>query len=441
MDDKKRPPSHNLSFSHIDKKHIMLKKEPKEELRMYDHFTTPLIRPNSNFDLREHQIFARRSFRLISGLRLIKIPEVSDEESEGDLNGLMREYSNQAIFQNEDLNHQSESKIPQHNLKLLKARDYLLDENLSVKQISDLVGLKMTQVSSLQKRLLTTGEVLPFKKKRSTKLNQEHLEFLIHLLDQKNGCLNTLPQLKIKLLEQFPLLVDISEMTIDNTLRRAGYSFKKISPYIDRRNYVLNVYAQKRVSKQLLSILANSYKIIFVDETGIKLNSCPKYGWGKKGEKLSLEIKADKQNYSIMAAITDSEVLGCQIIKDGGTTKANFLGFLCTLVHECIDKNETDAVFIFLDNASWHTTPYIKEALGTELNFIFNAAYSPMLNPIEEFFSKFKKIVKKEMVKNDIELFRAIQNALRAFTPNDFKGYIRHVLRYISSSLRNEILF
>lgn len=441
MGDKKKFPSHNIPFQHEERKEILLERHQEEQIMMYEHFITPLIRPNSNFDLRAHQIFARRSFRLISGLRLRKLREVTEEESEGDLNGLMREYSNQAIAQNEDLNHPSGSKIPQHDIKLLNAKDYLLYGDSSIKQISDLLGLKMTQVYSLQKRLLTTGEILPFKKERPTKLSQEHLEFLIHLLNQKNGCLNTLSQLKNKLLEQFPLLIDISEMTIDKTLKKAGYSFKKISPYIDRRNYFWNMCEQKRVSKQLITILANSYKIIFVDETGIKLNSCPKYGWGKKGKKLSLEIHADKQNYSIMAAITDSEVLGCQIIEDGATTRTDFLGFLCTLIHECIDKNETPAVFIFLDNASWHTSPFIKQAIGAQLNFIFNASYSPMLNPIEEFFAKFKKLIKKEMVKNSIELFHAVQNALRAFTPEDFRGYIRHVLRYISSSLRNEILF
>ena len=110
---------------------------------------------------------------------------------------------------------------------------------------------------------------------------------------------------------------------------------------------------------------------------------------------------------------------------------------LIYLVNYSICKS---VICVFLDNALIHTSPFIQTRLGKQVTFILNAPYSPMLNPIEEFFSKFKNLVKKDLVRNAPELLFSIQNAMLAFTLNDFKGYMRHALRNAYDALNDKDL-
>jgi len=61
--------------------------------------------------------------------------------------------------------------------------------------------------------------------------------------------------------------------------------------------------------------------------------------------------------------------------------------------------------------------------------------YSPMLNPIEEFFSKFKRLIKRKPTKNEAEIIKAVEDSFPGFTKKDFKGYIRNTLKYVENSL------
>ncbi len=58
-----------------------------------------------------------------------------------------------------------------------------------------------------------------------------------------------------------------------------------------------------------------------------------------------------------------------------------------------------------------------------------------MLNPIEEFFSKFKKMIRKNPTLTEDQLVLSIRQGLNLFGPADLKGYIRHVLSFARKSL------
>jgi len=98
-------------------------------------------------------------------------------------------------------------------------------------------------------------------------------------------------------------------------------------------------------------------------------------------------------------------------------------------------------LIVFADNASVHHIKMVKENLDSKVTLLYNAAYSPMLNPMEEFFSKFKKLLRKADNKNEVELIRSIQDIIHRFSVNDFNGYIKHLLHYIEESLSGNDLF
>lgn len=66
---------------------------------------------------------------------------------------------------------------------------------------------------------------------------------------------------------------------------------------------------------------------------------------------------------------------------------------------------------------------------------VFLPVYSPFLNPIENFFSKWKSLVHSSSFSNQTELIRNMTSCLGQFTNADFDGYYRNMKRFINLSL------
>lgn len=154
---------------------------------------------------------------------------------------------------------------------------------------------------------------------------------------------------------------------------------------------------------KLAYALANDFQVIFVDETSVKINCRPQYGWGKKGKKLCAKVQNCRQSYTIATAITDRKIIGCQILL-GGVKGIDYLGFLCTTIKECLRPGILKELIIFADNAPSHVSTLVREKIGNQVIFLMNAPYSPMLNPIEEFFSKMKYLLRKSLISEERQL-------------------------------------
>ena len=82
-----------------------------------------------------------------------------------------------------------------------------------------------------------------------------------------------------------------------------------------------------------------------------------------------------------------------------------------------------------------HPSKFVQESLTGQVTFLFNAGYSPMLNPIEEFFSKFKKTLRRKPTTNEREIIKAVEDSFLMFKKDDFRGYLRHTLKFAEDSL------
>lgn len=154
----------------------------------------------------------------------------------------------------------------------------------------------------------------------------------------------------------------------------------------------------------------------------------------KKGKRLLKRVLPRSKSVSIIAAICDVGVLGCQVLK-GGVKKEDFLVFVYNLA-KCYEfQTCRKKIVLFMDNAPVHQAKLIKTSLEPKITLLYNAGYSPMLNPIEEFFSKFKALMKRLPTSNDVELLNSIQRTFRSFNQKDFRGYIRHMLSFIPDAL------
>jgi len=55
------------------------------------------------------------------------------------------------------------------------------------------------------------------------------------------------------------------------------------------------------------------------------------FGWSEKGKRTRAAIPPRSKSRSMIAAITDSRILGCQIVKVSGLQE-DYLGFLTKLI-------------------------------------------------------------------------------------------------------------
>jgi transposase len=82
---------------------------------------------------------------------------------------------------------------------------------------------------------------------------------------------------------------------------------------------------------------------------------------------------------------------------------------------------------VVLDNLEAHRPKRISELIEErEAELVFLPSYSPDLSPIEEAFSKIKKILRKLQARTHEALLEAMEEALSAVTPGDVAGWFDH---------------
>lgn len=137
------------------------------------------------------------------------------------------------------------------------------------------------------------------------------------------------------------------------------------------------------------------------------------------------------QRYHILPAYAQDGVLFSRIYQ-GSTDSTVFKDYIEQLLPHCGRWPEPKSVLI-MDNASFHRGERVQQmcdAAGVKLLYL--PPYSPDLNPIEEWFAKFKAFVKRmwpEYEKNPDQDFRAFLQSCMDVAGGDQKsarGHFRH---------------
>ena len=80
---------------------------------------------------------------------------------------------------------------------------------------------------------------------------------------------------------------------------------------------------------------------------------------------------------------------------------------------------------VILDNLSSHKVEGVRTAIeNAGARLLYLPAYSPDLNPIEQWFAKLKALLRKAAARTFDALIRAIASALETFTPDECANYL-----------------
>lgn len=164
-------------------------------------------------------------------------------------------------------------------------------------------------------------------------------------------------------------------------------------------------------------------RLVFLDETATNTKMSRLYGRAKHGQRCKGFVPYGHwKTTTFIAGIRVNEITA-PLVLDGPMNGASFLAYIQQFLCPVLKAGD----IVVADNLPSHKVKGVEkaiEAVGASLRFL--PPYSPDLNPIETFFSKFKSRLKSAAARTIPELWRSIACILDTVAAqectNHFKG-------------------
>ena len=163
--------------------------------------------------------------------------------------------------------------------------------------------------------------------------------------------------------------------------------------------------------------------LVFVDEMGTNISLSPSYAWAKKGQRAHCSVPRNRGANTTVLSSMSAEGMGPSLTVEGATTSVVFEAYVEQVLAPTLRRGQ----LVVMDNLSAHKGERVRELIeerGCEL--IYLPSYSPDLNPIEEAFSKIKRLLRRAEARTKEALVEAIGWALSAVTSRDARAFFEH---------------
>jgi len=270
--------------------------------------------------------------------------------------------------------------------------------------------------------------------KKKFVLKQEHTEFLLEYCKQ-NKCIASACEMKEQLIKKFNFDATKFRMkTFYDTLKRIKITFKKILPVYPKSDTLENMHERREVAIKFIDYLINEYYVIFIDETSFRFDRSyiPK-AWSKSGTTPILKKPLQSANHTLICAISLEGIEGCQICVNSVTADMFFYYIHCLYLK--VEKRTNKKVVFFWDGAPIHRSKMFLPYFSSKICILFNAPYSPDMNPIENFFSHFKRQVKQKGFTDRETLLKSIIEVVQSYDRKHIAGFYYNCLKYMKKAL------
>jgi transposase len=166
--------------------------------------------------------------------------------------------------------------------------------------------------------------------------------------------------------------------------------------------------------------MAQSEKLVFLDESGVKTNMTRRYGRAWQGERCYDTAPAG--HWETVTVLSSVRLDGTteSIVFDGAVDRKMFDEYIKQFLAPALRSGD----ILVLDNLQAHKSKVCVEAVtarGAQVKFL--PAYSPDMNPIEQMWSKVKQLLRGMKARTNEELFSSVGVALDMVTPTDARGW------------------
>lgn len=164
-------------------------------------------------------------------------------------------------------------------------------------------------------------------------------------------------------------------------------------------------------------------RLIFLDETWFTTSMARLSGYAPRGQRLAAAIPCGRwQTTTFVGGLTADGFIAPMVL-DGAMNTAAFAAY----VDQVLAKEVRPDDLVVLDNLSSHKTAAVRAAFARHhIRVLYLPPYSPDLNPIENAFSKLKRLVRTAAERTVEGLWAAIGRLIDQFRPAECRNYLRH---------------
>lgn len=161
-------------------------------------------------------------------------------------------------------------------------------------------------------------------------------------------------------------------------------------------------------------------RLIFVDESGFRLGSPPRYGWAPRGEDApGKTVCGAWKTITMLGALALSGFRGFMTI-DAGTSTDVFLAF----VQQVLAPNLRPGDVVVMDNLAAHKAAIVRAAIeAAGATVLFLPPYSPEFNPIERAWAKLKDALRRMDTLTRVAFDAAVATAMDSITLDDIREW------------------
>ena len=153
-------------------------------------------------------------------------------------------------------------------------------------------------------------------------------------------------------------------------------------------------------------------------------------------------VNKSERTQSLIAAMNIDGIIWHEIISHSSVNSNIFSAFLQRLFIKLAEIN-LNSVWLIMDNASIHHTEEVRNLIEqTSRTLIFLPPYSPMMNPIEEVFSKIKFFARNMLADptNGVNLEGIINQSFATVTSSNCYKYFMNMFMKLPAAAAKEYL-
>ncbi len=167
----------------------------------------------------------------------------------------------------------------------------------------------------------------------------------------------------------------------------------------------------------------DSRSLVFVDEMGTHTSLAPSYGYSPRGQRAFFKIPRNRGMNTTLLSSMSLKGMGPSMAVEGSTTKVVFEAYVEHFLAPTLRAGQV----VLMDNLSAHKGERVRKLIeerGCKVRYL--PPYSPDLNPIEEAFSKVKRLLRGIGARTKEALVEAIGEALDVVGTQDVRGFFTH---------------
>ena len=149
----------------------------------------------------------------------------------------------------------------------------------------------------------------------------------------------------------------------------------------------------------------------------------PTHGWSRKGQPLLAKAPGGHWLTMTFIAALRHDGITAPCVFDGPINGERFLAWVERFLAPTLKPGD----IVIMDNLGSHKSAAVRQAIrrvGAKLFFL--PPYSPDLNPIEQVFSKLKRLLRRAEERTQEETWQRIGTLLDHFSPQECANYFRN---------------